>query len=222
MPKTVIISDIHLTTKFDHKKYEFLKSLVQKYDQVIINGDFWSNYTCTCTQFLNSKWELLFPYLKNKTIYIHGNHDRMQWCTRGIKNFCKKNTNKLELKIKDKTLFMEHGHLIALDSITNPLFIKVMRTLKFDALFTYKVHELIIRLWGVKTYNKMSKGIEELFIEYANNTLHKDEIIVLGHTHTPSTTQTHAHYLNSGYIQFGHAYYLTIENGYIKFHHETY
>src|SRR3972149_6125144 len=85
---TAIISDTHLTAKFDKAKFEYLKTLFSKYEEVIINGDFWSYYSCTFDEFLKSKWNALFPFMKAKTIYIHGNHDREKWCDERIDRLC--------------------------------------------------------------------------------------------------------------------------------------
>ena len=38
--KILVISDLHLTTRFDQKKCEFLEKLISRADKVIINGDF--------------------------------------------------------------------------------------------------------------------------------------------------------------------------------------
>lgn len=74
--KTIVISDLHLTTNFDNRKFQFLKNIFTNSGQIIINGDFWSYYSCTFDEFLDFKWQELFPFMRAKTIYIHGNHDR--------------------------------------------------------------------------------------------------------------------------------------------------
>ena len=70
IPKTLVISDLHLTTASDPKKFRFLKKLISSFDRVIINGDLWCVYTDTFDQFINSDWQRLFPLLKSKKQFI--------------------------------------------------------------------------------------------------------------------------------------------------------
>jgi len=75
--KILVISDLHLTTRFDEKKCEFLEKLINRADKVIINGDFWEAYDLKINSFISSKWNKLFKYLKkNNSIYLFGNHDK--------------------------------------------------------------------------------------------------------------------------------------------------
>lgn len=70
MNRVLVISDLHLSHRVQKRKLAFLKKLVSEYDQVIINGDFWDNWFTTFDKFINSKWQELFPLLKeNNCIY---------------------------------------------------------------------------------------------------------------------------------------------------------
>ncbi|KUK82735.1 MAG: Metallo-dependent phosphatase, partial [Microgenomates bacterium 39_6] len=86
--KTLIFSDTHLTDRLDPKKMAFLKKIINKADQVIINGDFWDGAFISFDQFLSSPWQELFSLLKKKqTIYIYGNHDKKERCGKGVSLF---------------------------------------------------------------------------------------------------------------------------------------
>ncbi len=41
--RILVISDTHLTHKFDQRKFEYLLSIISQADKVIINGDFWDS-----------------------------------------------------------------------------------------------------------------------------------------------------------------------------------
>ncbi|MBI3955332.1 metallophosphoesterase, partial [Candidatus Gottesmanbacteria bacterium] len=74
---TIIISDLHLTRRFEKRKFNFLKKIIERSDQVVINGDLWDYYFSSFSQFVRSPWRQLFPLLKEKkTVYLYGNHDR--------------------------------------------------------------------------------------------------------------------------------------------------
>jgi len=79
MSKILLFSDSHLHPPIFKKAYfDRLVNLIEQADQVIINGDFWEGYFYSFDQFVNSKWNQLFPLLKQKhTIYLPGNHDLM-------------------------------------------------------------------------------------------------------------------------------------------------
>ncbi len=77
--KTIIFSDAHLTNRFDEPTYRFLENMILSADKIIINGDFWDGEVVSFNQFINSKWQKLFPLLlERKAVYIYGNHDRQR------------------------------------------------------------------------------------------------------------------------------------------------
>lgn len=219
MAKTLIISDIHLTKEFDQGKFEFLKNLFSKYDQIIINGDLWCNYSCTFDQFINSKWNNLFPYLKDKCIYLYGNHDRKRWCNQNVNLFSYKQAETYEFQLGEKTLKLQHGHKIYGDSIHNDTFVKWHRILKIDRLNDF-IQNSIFKIFGKDFYNSIGKRTEKYYLEYAKN-LNDNEILVIGHTHVPAFDLDNK-YINTGYVNFGVGYFLDIEDNNIQLIQKSY
>ena len=71
--KTLVLSDTHLTDRFDERKFNFLRAIILPSDQVIINGDFWDSWFTDFDGFVSSKWSGLFLLLlKKNTIYLNG------------------------------------------------------------------------------------------------------------------------------------------------------
>jgi len=220
----LILSDLHLTSKFEKNKYNYLIGLISKYDKVILNGDFWSAYSTTATKFMKSKWNKLFPLLKSKdTTYIYGNHDRKEWNTSDLVNlFSTKQTNKEIINIGTTTYIIEHGNnLLPKDSLTNTTFMKINRALKIDDLIRYPIEKWIIKRLGINFYTKFTKGLNEILKHYASSNLKNNEILITGHTHSPEIDLNN-HFIAGGIVNFGHAQYLVIKEEDIELIKETY
>ena len=111
--RTLIISDTHLTHRFDERKYYFLEKLISSYDHVILNGDFWDGYTTTFDKFVNSKWSGLFPLLKAKNaIYLFGNHDQERYTDERVNLFSVEQKKSHTIEIGIDTYHIEHGHVL--------------------------------------------------------------------------------------------------------------
>lgn len=209
--KTLIISDIHLGRKFDQKKLDFLYSLFSLYDEIILNGDFWCYYSFEFKNFLDSKWNELFPVLKKKnTTYVYGNHDRKSWCDQGVDLFSQRQVSSYTLELGKRKFLIEHGdsHLNRL-CLENEYFVKFMRNVNpliFEiidraALNTYPLFNNTIPM----LFNKMLK-------QYALKTnINKDPNIyyVNGHTHYAEFDKN-VGYINTGYIGNKLAQYLEL------------
>jgi predicted phosphodiesterase len=208
--KILVISDLHLTTRFDQKKCEFLEKLISRADRVIINGDFWSYYSCTFGEFVKSKWRRLFPLLQQKkAIYIYGNHDLKKWTDKRVNIFSTEQTSRYELMSGGKHFLVEHGHLLTLlKPIQNKYFLKLMRAVRFDDLIRYPLESLLPKIkifkifWGFsfkqkKIRRRVNKG---------------KNYVVVGHTHYP-LFENGKNYINTGFINFGIAHYLWIKDG---------
>lgn len=208
----LIISDIHLGKRFDKNKFNYLKNLVSKYDEIILNGDFWDYYSVSFDDFVNSEWNKLFPVMEDKTIYIYGNHDQEKWVDSRVKLFSKKQTNKHELIIKDKRYIFIHGHTIGHTGLPhNIFFIKIFRISRLNILAL-----MLDYLIAVVSKNEY-KDIET----FAGN-LEENEILVTGHKHIP-TINLDKKYAVSGCVLFGKSSYLEIgERGDIKIIDEKY
>lgn len=220
----LILSDLHLTSKFDKNKYNYLVELINKYDKVILNGDFWSAYSTTATKFMNSKWNKIFPLLKDKnTSYIYGNHDREKWNNSNLVNlFSNKQTNKETITLGNTTYIIEHGNnLLPKDSLTNPTFMKLNRALKIDDLIRYPIEKWIIKRLGINVYMNFTKGINEILKHYASTNLKDNEILITGHTHSPEIA-LNKHFIAGGILNFRHAQYVVINKDSVELIKETY
>ncbi len=207
--KTLVISDTHLGRKFDEKKLDFLYSLFSLYDEIILNGDFWCYYTFDFKEFLDSKWNILFPILKKKnTVYVYGNHDRKSWCDEGVNLFSEKQASSYFLKSGKRKFLIEHGdsHLRKLCSGNetvirffrkiNPVIFELMDKFSLD---TYPFLDNTIPLFLNKLLKKQAVG--------------KDIYYVNGHTHYAEFDKRMG-YINTGYVGNKLAQYLEIGEDY--------
>ena len=225
--KTIVISDTHITGVFHKKRYDCLENLISRCDRLIFNGDLWSYYSLTLDNVFKSKWTGLFPLMKSKNcIYIYGNHDRKEWCDERIFQFCDIAQNEYIYKKDGLDLLITHGHLIAHDSITNESFIKINRLVNnFNKLnqsyrFYIFLQKSLLFLMGESKYAQLFKKLNNPHIEYAI-TLPKDQILVAAHTHSPAFDLENR-YINVGFINFGLAFYLHINNGKLSLESERY
>lgn len=208
--KILVISDLHLTTRFDQNKCEFLERLINKADKVIINGDFWSYYSCTFDEFVKSKWNRLFPLLRQKqAVYIFGNHDFRKWTDKRVHLFSVRQTEKYEYRYKNNKIVIEHGHqLLHRKNVENEKFMAFLRLIRFDDLIRYPLQNFLPKIgvfkliWGFsfrrrRVQKRISRG---------------ETFIILGHTHVAKFSPE-KNYINSGFINYGVASYVWIRNG---------
>lgn len=198
---TIIISDIHCTKVFDQKKCDYILKLLDRCEQVIVNGDMWSYYLQEFDTFVESKWSQLFPALKAKhCVYIHQ---------------------------QDGTSFyITHGHLISGDSIQNETYIRLNRAVfDFNRLNrSYKLYillnKLLLKILKESKYSGIQKCLNKPHYKFAT-TLPGNQILVAGHTHSPEFSPE-KRYINVGFINFGLAYYLNITKDKYSLEYEHY
>jgi predicted phosphodiesterase len=213
--KTVIFSDTHLTDVFNQKKYNKLRTIIENADQVIINGDFWDGMSVSFTDFLNSKWNALFPLmLEKKTIYLYGNHDRKSYGDERTKVFSIKQAETYNLKVGDKILHILHGHQIVPfndPEVKNPLIYRkgneIYSFLESLASIFTNGHFFL----GYRFFNRKMK-------KYIQENLEANEILVTGHIHAPEFDLKNR-YINT-FLRHHRAYYVTVEDATIIFHKE--
>lgn len=200
----LIFSDTHLTHHFNYRKYLFLKSIIEKADKVIINGDFWDGYLTDFNRFISSDWQKLFPLLKQKqTIYLYGNHDPQNKNDTRVKLFSNTQANLHTFSFNNQSIQVMHGHQF--DKHTgNYKFIKTM----------IWIQKNIIQIFGLQFYQWLFT-LRNLHIK---NTIKKKRgiITITGHTHKNEYSPTKDHYLNSGMIRFGIGQYLLLENNKVR------
>ncbi len=207
---TLIISDTHLTDIFDERKYNFLKKLINECDQLIVNGDFWSSYSCNFQDFISSKWNILFPLmLEKRTIYLFGNHDPEESMDKKMDKFSVEQGYFKDIQFKGHTIHIEHGH--------NPYNKNQLKIL--NKLLTRKLHiDSLLRKPLENSFNHFvfDHGLHK-YLEPRNNSLKRkllqnnNRINIVGHTHVAEDDIQH-NFLNSGFINYGLAWYVLIDN----------
>lgn len=215
---TIIISDIHCTKVFDQKKCDYILKLLDRCERVIFNGDMWSYYIQSFDTFVESKWSQLFPAFKAKNcIYIHGNHDRKNWCNYKVRLFSVYNTNEYVHQQDSLSFYITHGHLISGDSVQNENYIKFNRTVfDFNRLnrsykFYILLNRLLLKIFKEQKYSGILKHLNKPHYKFAAE-LPDNQILVVGHTHAPEFSPEKK-YINVGFVNFGLAYYLNISEG---------
>lgn len=214
--KILIISDTHLK-KWDEKKYQFLKKLFEKFDVIILNGDFGDTDKVGLSNFINSQWNKLFETLKSKqTIYLNGNHDTKKKATHEVFKFCDINAEYVELKVAGQHYRIEHGHEMSKASKFlyelcnyNQFW---MRILTFPYVpFWLLQHYLVVK----------NKRIKPRFVNKNLHSKEREYVLITGHSHMPEINLD-VNYANAGFVEYGYASYLTINNGVLSLHEERY
>lgn len=209
--RIIIFSDTHLTDKFDEKKYRFLKSIIEKADRVIINGDFWDGYRVSIDDFIKSKWRKLFPLLKEKqTIYLYGNHDDVNFSNGEISRFSVKQNKCLTLKNGSKKLIIQHG-----DAIKPPVYnlFRHAPPNKILASLVNVIFKIGIKLTGEYFFNLflLARIEQKALKQWAREKIAHNEYLICGHSHLAEFDKEIG-YINSGFIDHGYAQYVEIDN----------
>jgi len=212
----LVFSDTHLTGRFNKKKFIFLTRIINKADKVIINGDFWDGHLTTFNHFITSQWSNLFKLLKQKkAVYIYGNHDRKEYSDSRVSSFSTIQTTAYSLTFNNRHYYFEHGHSF-LPSIDNKLRITSYHLVKIITLLAncleFPIQTLKIWFGGIVANNSIKKK---------RNGKTKNGFIVCGHTHYPEIDKKNQ-FLNTGFIKFGLASYLLINNNGIQLKKESY
>ena len=216
--KTLIISDTHLGKKFVKKKYEYLNKLFKEHDLIIMNGDFWDDSKCSFDEFVNSEWNMLFPIMKTKCIYIHGNHDLAHKSDGRNSLFCKEVVSKYRFTLPDKTeIIVVHGHEQSFVSKLVYFFFKDHPKLLYYLLYPVdrlQKLQMYLAKKGYRFVNIVNKG-------YYRQQKGKDYLLVTGHTHMPEFNKDKK-YINTGFVDNNFASYVTVEGNNIKLVKELY
>ncbi|NTV30957.1 hypothetical protein HGA91_03210 [candidate division WWE3 bacterium] len=217
--KTVIISDTHLTHKFDQKRFEYLKKIVSSADQVIINGDFIDLYATKFNKFINSQWQELFALLKSKnTIYLFGNHDPYIWMDERVNDFSVSQGDIHTLPWKDTTLHISHGHeIIPTVGDYVPNWIARRAALGKMGIYRDQFGTLLRGKRFLERYRKLNTRVKK----WVNDNLSEDTIYICGHTHFAEIDLKNR-FINSGFIQHGIGQYITVREDTLEVVDERY
>jgi len=216
--KTIVFSDSHLDAKFNKNKFLFLKDLISSADKVIINGDFWDSYFCSFEDFLTSEWKELFPLLKSKeAVYLFGNHDRKTDIDDRCLVFCNKYGYEFEMGWKGKTLHIEHGNRFYQTFTEKTPWLRNNRTLLTLISYPFNLVEFFNAHYfkNIMTKKTDAEMQEAIFNKEKNKNFKLNTIYICGHTHYPQVNFNKG-YINDGYIQYGLAHYLIIDEGNIE------
>lgn len=218
--KILVISDTHLTKRFDANKFAILKKLILESYKVIINGDFWDSWLTDFDGFLNSQWNGLFPYLIDRnTIYIFGNHDQSHKNDERTNHFSVYSGDNFTIKSGGLAFHFEHGHKIleSQDYIGMKIYSKSIKYFDNHDL------KLILRLLdGIKScgFDLLGPKImcNSSFAKRRNNILKKHSQktwLICGDTHCPEVDNVNK-FANSGCIIKNYFSYLIIEDGEVR------
>lgn len=209
IPKTLVISDLHFTNKFDQKKYDFLERLISKFDQVIINGDLWCVLTINFDEFLGSGWKHLFPLLKSKkTIYLSGNHDPAKFTDDRVFLFCDQHLKEYVLKDDPFVFHIQHGpKLLKRDYPEDEPTINFLKLIRFQPIMV-TAQKIALKTLGLTSVRLASQGDNNILRKLAQK-LSDNNFLVTGHTHLPEFDPQNK-FINTGFIGEGFASYLAI------------
>ncbi len=224
MKKILIISDTHLTDRFDRKKFMFLQKIIGEADQVIINGDFWDGYITTFSRFINSSWKKLFAQLRRKkTVYLYGNHDPKEMCDKRASKFSVKQLLRYDFKFKDVTYRVEHGQAFEPGAMGIFHLIPDIRNVQVAVnIFLGKVEGVLLKIFGIKfvrniLYGQLNNDVKKKI----KPLLKPKEVFVFGHTHKAEIDLKNG-LVDSGFIRHGLGTYLTLDENGIKLREEWY
>ncbi len=201
------MSDLHLLPSFVPTKYEFLQKLISQCEQLIINGDLWSYYHNSFDDFFNSEWNKLFPLMLSKNaIYIYGNHDEARWSDSRVNQFSKIQTDQYKIQTESNTFYIVHGHRILYGNAgPNILALNIKKAVHFEKLRYF----IEARLIGTTSTSPFLTILNKKLKKYAIEHLKQGEILVTGHTHHPEVDLENR-FINEGFVNFGLAHYLEI------------
>lgn len=222
--KILVISDTHLYSPFNQKKFNFLKKIISGSDKVIINGDFFDSYINTFDEFIKSPWKQLFPLLKKKgAVYLFGNHDLKKVSGNRTGLFSVSQNNRYEMTLSGKKFLFEHGHL------TRPTldvrFHFSWQVKHYGMLVGHIFRNLLVKIFGKLAVRILFGHLNAGSKEYIKNTYKpKDnEFFIIGHNHFGEIDEKNR-FAASGMILYGFAQYLTIDSltAKISLHEEWY
>ncbi len=206
--KTLIFSDTHLSSKVCHRKFEYLKSIIEDADKVIVAGDFWDGFATSFDHFVTSKWQELFPLLLEKqTVYLYGNHDLPEWCDERASLFSVEQGMETTLTTNGQSYHVTHGHTVFTSFEDKYPLLNRKAALRLSSSIDL-VHKYI---WGDK-FLREGSAINQPMSRWAAKNLPSDHILVAGHSHYPEV-DVPGRFVNSGFIGHGYGNYAVIGDG---------
>jgi UDP-2,3-diacylglucosamine pyrophosphatase LpxH len=226
--KILLISDLHLTSNFDKRKFDFLRKTFASADQIILVGDFWDQWFTTFDKFLNSEWSHLFPILKSKnTIYICGNHDPLDKVYVKANVFCSQYSNTFEFDLPQTKYYVIHGDALTKNKHQRKVefYIKIHKyiekqpwrvifysTKNFIEQSIFKIlgYKKFFQFGGIANHHNQTMKEYKLQKNQQNKEIYKT-YLVCGDSHRPEIDEEIG-YINTGFVKYGFASYVMIEN----------
>lgn len=212
----IIISDTHIARDFDSKKYSFLHDLFSKANRIIINGDFLDMYFCAIDDIKKSKWMGLLDIIKKKNaVIVLGNHDSL--IRKFYSQYSKTVLDQYDCRLAGKKFTIIHGHQIVPNLSEKYQFLKRFPLIYTLGKYRNKFSWMIFKMKGQMRYQKLN---EKMKLWKALH-LKKAEYLITSHTHYPEYDKN-ARFLNTGFIDYGFASYIKIDNNEISLVQITY
>ena len=205
--KVVIISDTHLTTDYDEKKYDALVTIMTKADVVILNGDFWDGFQVKYDNFIHSEWKNIFSLLLQKdTLYFYGNHDAKRY---GSGADFSVNQFKQATLIQNGVMFnIEHGNRI------DPTIDAKIPLPRFILSLGSKYEGYMVAKKGLEYLHAYDRE-NEIMRAWKKSHIPPEEWLICGHSHL-AEIEYDEKFANSGICNWGVLQYLLLENGQIS------
>lgn len=205
--KTVILSDTHLSTRVCGRKLNYLKSVIESADKVVVAGDFWDGFLISFDQFLSSKWQELFPLLLEKeAVYLYGNHDRQEWCDERVALFSATQGMDTKIEVGDRSYHVTHGHTVFTSLEDKYPFFNRKTPLRIGS----NIDAMHKRLWGSK-FLKDGSTINQPMSRWVNDNLPDNQMLITGHSHYPEVNVSNR-FVNSGFIGYGYGNYAVVDS----------
>lgn len=194
--RTLVFSDTHLTGHFDQAQCHYIAKLVKSVDQVVLNGDFWDGYLSTYADFAKAWQPLLDALAQPNTLYLPGNHDRLEWLNKKKVQFATVVEDELELSIGSNRYRILHGDHIAPEfDDRHPSVTRSFAQMYWMVVWLRKHWLLgVVMRWY---HFQVSKRFERMLIEFASAKASQNEQFIFGHTHLTANLPE-KHYLNPG------------------------
>lgn len=204
--KTVIFSDTHLSSKVYRRKFNYLKSIIEQADKVIIAGDFWDGFLTSFDKFVDSRWHELFPLLKERqAVYLYGNHDRPEWCDERVGLFSVESGMDTTVLVGGQSYHITHGHTVFTSFEDKYPVFNRKPALRLGSAVDV-THKL---LWGDK-FLKEGSAINQPMSHWVNDNLLGEQILITGHSHYPEIDLENR-FINSGFIGLGYGNYAVVD-----------
>lgn len=204
----LILSDSHFEVGTKTVKINFYTNLISKYDNIILNGDFYEAKFIKPNTFLNSKLKPLLDALHSKNVvYLYGNHDPEVDAKRVAEYISNEQAIYKKVEINGQKYHIEHGNRLAPpDSDNYPDWL--LGPMNFIGGMIQKFLPFVTMYMGTKWNNSV---IEK---RYNDGIIKQNELLICGHTHV-TVNRPEINYINSGSSMFNGGNYIVInETGY--------